>query len=603
MFGPLLVWLRRLFGRDRFERELSDELKFHLDARAEDLERRGVAPDEARRRARLEFGGLEQYKERLRAARPGAVLDTLAQDVRVSVRCLRREPTFALVVAITLSLGIGASTAVFGMLSTTLLSRIPYRDAGRLVIGGSTWAQYPGPEIGNVSALDYFDYRDSNRSFDDLAAFLPFSAPSTVTGAGEPWQVDTSEVSWNLLRALSVRPAAGRSFRSDEEARPDARVVIISYGLWQGRFGGASETVGRTVVLDGSPHTIVGVLPRGFRFVGVADRPGHPTNADIWRVVARPAQARHLHNFHLVGRLRRGVTLQEAQRDVDAISRTLERQYPDSNKGKGLRLESLQAYLGGGVRAGLLMPAAATACLLLVACANVAGLMLARGQRRMAEVAMRSALGASRSRLVQQQLTESVVLTFPAALLGIGVAYITQELLLHLLPMDPLNVTRPVLDSTVLIFALAVSLATGLLVGLVPAIRGAVRSVLPHLGTGRQASGQGHSARLRNGLVVTQIAVSVVLLVGAGLVARSLARLSAVNFGFSAERLLSARIEIQAPAYRDRVRRQQFFASVLDEIRALPGVRSAGAINNLPVLDPGNNWRTRTPDGSATTIE
>ena len=333
----------------------------------------------------------------------------------------------------------------------------------------------------------------------------------------------------------------------------------------------------------------------------LSTRPGEvrASGAEIWRVVARPAEARHLHNYHLVGRLRPGVSLEQAQRDVDGISKTLERDYPDSNTGKGLRLTSLQQYLGGDVRAGILMPAAATACLLLIACANVAGLMLARGQRRMGEVAMRAALGASRMRLVRQHLTESVVLTLPAGALGVAVAYVLQGLLFHLLPVEALGVARPTVDGLLLIFALGMSIVTGLLVGVVPAIRGTGASLSPHIGTGRQAGERRQGARLRGALVVAQIAVSAVLLVGAGLVARSLARLTAVDFGFTSDRLLSARVDIQAPAYPDRARRQAFYSAVLDEVAALPGVTSVGATTQLPILDPGNTWRIRTPDQPA----
>ncbi len=323
------------------------------------------------------------------------------------------------------------------------------------------------------------------------------------------------------------------------------------------------------------------------------------SGAEIWRVVARPGEARHLHNYHLVGRLRPGVSLEQAQRDVDGISRTLERDYPDSNTGKGLRLTSLQQYIGGDVRAGILMPAAATACLLLIACANVAGLMLARGQRRMGEVAMRAALGASRMRLVRQQLTESVVLTLPAGALGVAVAYLLQGLLFHLLPVEALSNARPTVDGLLLMFALGMSIVTGLLVGAVPAIRGTGASLSPHIGTGRQAGERRQGARLRGALVVAQIAVSAVLLVGAGLVARSLARLTAVDFGFTSDRLFVARVDIQAPAYPDRARRQAFYSAVLDEVAALPGVTSVGATTQLPILDPGNTWRIRTPDQPA----
>jgi putative ABC transport system permease protein len=578
------VFFSRLLRRERFEGELSEELRFHVEARAEDLERTGLSPEEARRRARVELGGVEQCKESLRAERPGAVLDEIAQDVRLSLRRLRREPQFALAVAVTLSLGIGAATAVFGMVSTTLLSRIPYAEPDRLVVGRTTW---PDANDGFVSGLDYFDYRESSRSFDDLAGFYAFPMSQTVTGGGDPWAAQSGYVTWNLFRTLRVNPVLGRHFLPEEEALADARVAIISFGLWQRRFGGAPAAVGRTLVLDGVPHTVVGVLPRGFRFVW---------DAEVWRVAARPGETRDRHNFHLVGRLRPGVSIAQARRDVDAVSRTLQQAYPASNKDKGLGLISLQEYVGGDVRAGLLLPAAATACLLLIACANVAGLLLARGRRRTAEIAMRSALGASRWRLIRQLLTESVVLTLPAGVLGIGVSYALQGLLLHLLPVATLGVTRPVVDGRVLLFAFAASVATGLVVGVVPSVRGTAVSLSPQLGTGRNLGERARGSRLRGGLVVLQIAITVVLLVGSGLLARSLLRLTGVDLGFSTERVLTARVEIQAPAYPERARRQAFFSSVLQDVRALPGVRSAAAVARLPIKDPGNIWRTRASD-------
>jgi len=584
VFDSIRVFFSRLLGRARFESELGEELRFHVEARAADLMRGGRSPEEARRRARVELGGIEQCKESLRAERPGALLDDIAQDVRLSLRRLRREPQFALAVAVTLSLGIGAATAVFGMVSTTLLSRIPYAEPERLVVGQTTWRGVSG---GFVSGLDYFDYRESSRSFDDLAGFYAFPMSQTVTGDGDPWAAQSGYVTWNLFRTLRVNPVVGRLFLPEEEAQADARVAIIGFGLWQRRFGGAQGAVGRTLTLDGVPHTVVGVLPRGFRFVW---------DAEVWRVAARPGEFRDRHNYHLVGRLRPGVSIAQARRDVNAISRTLQQAYPASNKDKGLGLISLQEYVGGDVRAGLLLPAAATACLLLIACANVAGLLLARGQRRTAEIAMRSALGASRWRLIRQSLTESVVLTLPAGVLGIGVAYVLQGLLLHVLPVAALGVTRPVVDGQVLLFAFVASVATGLVVGVVPSLRGAAVSLSPQLGTARNVGERAHGARLRSGLVVLQVAITVVLLVGSGLVARSLIRLTGVELGFSVERLLTAQVEIQAPAYPERARRQAFFSSVLQDVRALPGVRSAAAVARLPIKDPGNIWRTRASD-------
>ena len=581
MLHAIRVFFIRLFRRARFESELSEELEFHIEARAADLVRGGLSPEEAFRRARVELGGVEQCKESLRAGRPGALLDEVAQDVRLSLRRLRREPTFALAVAVTLSLGIGAATAVFGLLSTTLLGRIPFAEPERLVVGRTT---RNGVGASFVSGLDYFDYRESSRSFDALAAFYPFPRTATVTGGDEPWEAEASRVTWNLFRTLRVNPMIGRGFLPEEEAQADARVAIISFRLWQGRFGSDPNVAGRTLVLDGRPYTIVGVMPRGFRFVW---------DADVWSVVARPGEMRRRHLYHLVGRLRPGVPASQAQSDVDAISRALQRDYPESNAGKGLGLVSLQDYLGGDLRAGLLVPAAAAACLLLIACANVAGLVLARGQRRAAEVAMRAALGASRWRLIRQLLTESVVLTVPAGVLGVAFAGLPQGLLIRVLPVAPLGISRPVLDGPVLLFALLASVATGLLAGVAPAVQGTAVSLSPQLQTGRAVGEQPHDSRLRGGLVVLQVAISVVLIVGGGLLAHSLVRLTGADLGFSADRVLAARIEIQAAAYPERARRQALFSSVLQEISALPGVQSAGAVGNLPIADRGNGFAVR----------
>jgi len=534
---------------------------------------------------------------------PGT-LDILAQDVRVSLRRLRREPTFALAVALTLSLGIGASTAVFGLVSTTLLSRIPYDAPDRLVVGRTT-RNHAGAS--SVSTPDYLDYRDSNHSFDSLAAFWARPRPATVTGGDEPWSAVTVRATWNLFRTLKVDPVVGRHFLPQEETDSGACPVIVSFQLWQSRFGGSVDILGRTVMLSGVPHTIVGVLPRSFRFsaldalLGTSQIPGKalpPMDVDVWRLMTRTGDdgARHLHNYYLLGRLKPGVTMARAQADVDAISTALEKEYPASNKGKGLRLVSLQEYMGGGVRGGLVLPAAATGCLLLIACANVAGLLLARGQRRMSDVAVRSALGASRPRLVRQLLTESVALTLPAGVVGIGVAYLLQRVLLQLVPAGRLGVSQPVVDGPVLLFALVTSVVTGVLVGVVPALRGAAASPSSHLGAGRQGCERGHGSRMWGGLVALQIAISIVLLVGPGLVVRSLFRLSAVDLGFASDRILTARIGITASAYPDRARRQAFFTSVVDRIRALPGVVAAGTTSNLPIQDSGNTWPVRSDD-------
>ncbi|UCG86206.1 MAG: ABC transporter permease [Gemmatimonadota bacterium] len=516
--------------------------------------------------------------------RRGSVLEALVQDARLCVRRFRSEPTFVATVAITLSLGIGASTAVFGVLSTTLLSRIPYAEPDRLIIGRTVYIGAPGRTFNGVSIPNYSDYRESSRSFESLAAVMDGINRVTVTGGDEVWSATTSYATWNLFRTLGVNPAVGRHFLPEEEHQEDLRVAIISFGLWRGRFGGDQEVLGRTMVLEGTPHTIVGVLPRGFRFLW---------DADVWRVAVRPGAARNMNAYYVLGRLRPDVSMALAQSEVTTISEALEREYPEANETSRLHLTSLQDFLGGGVRRGLLLPAVATACLLLIACANVAGLLLVRGQRRLAEMTMRSALGASRWRLVRQQLAESVLLTLPAGLLGVGVAYLLQPVLLHIAPMGLLGVSEPVVDGPVLLFVVAATLATGLLAGAVPALRGSAVAPLPHLGVGQRTPERHGGSRMRSGLVALQIAISVVLLVGSGLIARSLLHLSNVDLGFSTEQVYTAGVRIPSTVNQERSGDDPFFAEVLREIRDVPGVQSAGAISRWPVQSPGGIWPMR----------
>jgi predicted permease len=336
--------------------------------------------------------------------------------------------------------------------------------------------------------------------------------------------------------------------------------------------------------VDGVPFTVVGVMPPGFRFVH---------DPDLWRLVHRNGPydlQRDSHSHIVVGRLKPGVSITQAQSDSDAISAALAEQHPDTNEGKGLRLTDLRDYLVDDVRTMLVLLMATTGLVLLIACGNVAGLLLARGQRRSAEMAMRASLGAARGRLVLQLLTESIVLTLLAGTAGVGVAALFQQLILRLLPVAELGIGVPTIDRAALLFALSVSIATGLVVGVVPALRGTTLDLAGQLKSGTHTTESLHGTRLRSSLVIFQVAVSIVLLIGSGLLTRSLVQLASVELGFEPERLLTGQVQVQGTDYPDRERRHAFFASLLKEIEALPGVTSASTINKLPILDRWQDW-------------
>jgi predicted permease len=573
--------LQSLCRKAELDGELDEELRSVLTMIVEEKIRAGVAPADAVRQAKIEMGGVEQVKEEVRRERMGAGLDTLVQDVRFSLRALRRNAGLTAIAALILAIGIGANTALFGTVHAALLRSLPFPDPHRLVLAQKT---RNGEVSGPVSRVDYFDYRDGGSSFQELAALPDFTVQHTVTGGGDPELVQASYVTWNLFPALGVAPVAGRGFLPAEEAGGSASTLLISHGYWQRRFGGTPEAVGSTLTLDGEAQTIVGIMPPGFRFL---------YDADLWRLVDRDGPIdtqRDSHSHYVVGRLAPGVTMEQAQDEMNAISEALAAQFPDSNTGKGLRLEDLHSFLVRDVRTSLLLLMGTTVLVLLIACGNVAGLLLARGERRQSEMAMRTALGASRARLLRQLLTESLILTVGAGLLGIGVAFLLQDVLLRLLPAGDLGIHPPSLSLTALAFTLLLSMATGLLVGTVPALRSSSMDPARQLRSESRASPSTRSTRLRSSLVVGQVALSVVLLIGSGLLIRSLARLSTVDLGFDSENLLTGQLQIQIPDYPTPEERNRFFASLQEEIGALPGVEGISLINKLPILSPWQDW-------------
>jgi putative ABC transport system permease protein len=413
---------------------------------------------------------------------------------------------------------------------------------------------------------------------------MAFGSRVTVLGGPEPELVEYGFTTWDLFKTLHVRPVAGRTFTAEEGVENGPPVIVISYGYWQRRFGGSPDAVGSTLILNGSPYTVIGVLPSGFHFL---------SDVDIWRLTYRDgpgANARKWHNLLLVGRLKPGVTYDQAQAEVDTISRQLEQQYPDTNEGKALLVTPLHDAMVENVRTSLLLLMAAVSLVLLLACGNVAGLLLARGQTRLTEIAIRSAMGASRRRLIRQLLTESLMMAVLSGLAGVALAFAFQGLLTRLLPMGQLGIERPSVDAPMLLFALGVSLATGLIFGVVPAFQGTLVDIAQQLRSGTRATWARGSSLLRSGLVVLQVAISIVLLIGAGLLIRSLTLQMNINLGFNPTNLLTAGITLPENDYSTPERRITFFTSFVEEVESLPGVMSVGLVNRLPICNPAGNY-------------
>jgi putative ABC transport system permease protein len=501
----------------------------------------------------------------------------------MALRAFANQPAFVATILLTLGLAIGGNVAMFAVLDASLFRALPYADPGRLVMGRVT---YDG-DLGNtVSAPDYLDVRDRAASFSSLAAFTPFSIEATVTGGGAPERVRAPYASWNLFRTLGVEPAAGRSFRPAEEGPGGADVVVLSWGYWQARFAGDPGVVGSAINLDGAPVTVVGVLPESFRF---------SLGADVWRLLVRGgdwAQARQFHNWVLIGRLAGGVDLAAAQAEVDAVSARLAELYPESNENKGMYFVPLHDALVAGYRGALGLLTASVVVLLLVACANVAGILLARGSARRSEMALRSVLGAGRARLVRQLMVENVVLTAGAAVVGLVLAGFLQCAILGFVSLDRLGGVAARLSPTTLAAAIGLALTTVALFGLLPALRASRTEPARELAGGGARSGSSRDAtRFRNALVVGQVALTAVLLLLSGLLLRSFTRLGGVDPGFRTDHLLTAEVPLPPAKYADPSTRPPFLDEVQRRIAALPGVEAVGMASHLPLRDAGNDVR------------
>jgi len=569
-------WWQRLLRRRKMEDQLEKELRFHLDQHVGELIARGLSPDEARRQSRLALGGPEQVKENCRDARGTRWLEDLQQDCRYAIRMLQKQPRFAVVALLTLALGIGATTVMFTVINGVLLKPLPYSDSDKLVaVNGKSdgWnAEIFGEQ--NVAYLDFLDCARESRSLTIAAALYN---GGTASEPGEPEYVDLREISSGLFSVLRVPIVQGRSFLPEEDRPGASPVAILGNGFWQRHFAERADALGSSVVLDGKRYTVVGIAPAGLKLFS--------DEADIYTPVgqdtARYLRNRAAHPMHVVGRLQPGTTLSQAQTELALLGRHLAEQFPDTNAGRSFQVRSLRPKVGNiGSKLWLLL--GAVGLVLLVACVNVASLLLARAISRERELAMRAALGASRGRLVRQCLTESAMLGLAGGLLGVLIAADGIHPFVRMWPGALPRAEEVRVDWHVLLFAFGISTLSGLLFGLAPALRTPFRNLEQKLRIGPRGIA-GNSRRLHSMFVISEIALAIILLVAAGMLGRTLLHLSSLDPGVDVRNVLVTRMALSPATLADPAKTRAAWKDVLARARNVPGVQSVATVDTFPM--------------------
>lgn len=590
--------LRLSLGRDRVDAEMDEEVAFHLEARVEQLVRLGYDPAAARAEALTRFGPIEQATERLRASAAQRErrrenrerANALGRELRYSIRSLRRSPAFAAAVVLTLALGIGANTAVAGLLRAVLLRTPPYATPSRLAM---VWQRLPslggGVDRLGASLPEYVDYRDRNRVFSAMAGYENLDLD--LTGDGPPERIAAARVTSTLFSTLGVRPFIGRDFVAADGQEGSANVAILGYGLWQRRFGADPTVVGRTVRLDEQSYTVVGVMPRAFDFPW----PGMPLSdhADLWipLVFTRAEMAARAQSYdvRMVARLKPGVTLERARADLARIVDEIRREYPNIYSGNvqtQATADGLVSDARADARPLLLTLAGAVVFVLLIACANAAHLLLARAVSRRPEMVLQRALGASAGTVVGQSLGEALVLAAAGGAVGLGLAVVLVTVIRRFGPDNIAGLAQARIDGQVLAFTAALALVTALVCGVVPALRSARSDAGETLKSGRRDVGGGRTRhRLRSSLVVIEAASAMVLLVSAGLLVRSLIRVLEVSPGFDPSGVVVVRTTFDRSRYASDDKRRTAERGILEQLRALPGAAAVGFTTHLPIAD------------------
>jgi predicted permease len=574
-------WWHRLLRRNRMEEQLEKEMRFHLEQHVSELIANGVTPSEARRRARMALGGPEQVKEECRDARGTRWLEDFWQDFRYAMRMLRQRPGFAVVALLTLALGTGATTVMFTLVNGVLLKPLPFPGPDQLVAIHGQSVEWNTELFGrqNVAYLDFLDCTRSSHSLNFAAALFN---GGTVSQPGEPEYIDLRETSPGLFSVLRVPLLFGRDFLPEEDKQGAAPVAILGYSFWRRHFAGRPDALSSTMVLDVKRYTIVGIAPAEFRLFGQEADVYTPIGQDT----ARYLQNRDAHPVHVVARIQPGNTLGEAQAELALIGRHLAEAFKDTNGRRTLIAEPLRPEVGD-VRSTLWLLLGAVGLVLLIACANVASLLLARAVSRERELAMRVALGATRGRLVRQCLAESIVLGLSGGALGVLLATFGVRPLVAFWPGDLPRAEEVQLDWRVLLFALAVSVLSGLLFGIAPALRAPFKDEERTLRAGARSIAGG-SKRLHSAFVISEITLAIVLLVSAGMLGRTLLRLASLDPGVDIHNVLVARTALSPATLADPAKTRAAWKDVLGRARRLPGVQSVATVDTFPMREGDN---------------
>jgi ABC-type antimicrobial peptide transport system permease subunit len=566
----LITRFANLFRRSSLDRDLAAEISSHLDLAIEENLRSGLSPQEARRQALIQFGGTQQAKESARDERSLPFLETLFQDARFSLRLLKKSPAFTSVAVLTLALGIGATTAIFSVVYGVLLRPLPYKNPQQIV---RLWEQNASGDRMSFADPNFLDLRAQNHSLSGAAEYE--SDISTVCGQGEPSRTQTAAVSQDFFNVMGVQPIFGRGFEPDDQRLDAPAVALVSYAYWQQSLGSTQDLSSVHLKISNKPASVVGVLPPGFRF---------PDNSDIWlpRELVEMLPSRTAHNWRLLGRLRDGVTVDRSRAELSAIAQRMKQQYGEDTAMVAVAIEPLREALTSDVRPALLILLGASAFLLLIACANVTNLMLAQAAGRERELAIRAALGAQRYRLLRQFLTEAFLLAVIGGVLGIVLAYWGLNGLLALAPANLPRLENISLNLPVLLFSLASVFLVSMALASFTSLRSVLRDSRDALGEGNRGGiGTRNKQRMGRVLAAAQLAIALVLLVGASLLGQSLLRVLSVNSGFRTESILT--MDLRLPDDAPKPERIAFLDKLLAQLRQIPGVSQVGGTNNLPL--------------------